>query len=157
MLFQLHQYTKKALQQWRQSHKFLLICQSAHLQIDVHCSSHLKKKKKILFMPPIKIIQVLYFFFHSFILSHRALFHHLKLSSLISSHLSHLSHLSHHLSLALISLISQALISLISQALISQPTPSPSPSHAIPADPLQVSALSSFVVNFLIQVFVVLA
>ena len=138
MLFQLHQYTKKVLQQWRQSHKFLLICYSAHLQIDVHCSSHLKKQN--LFKPPIKIIQVLYIFFHSFILSHRALSHHLKLSSLISSHISH-----------------QALISLISFHLPAHAVAVAIPTHAVPADPLQVSALFSFVVNFLIWVFVVLA
>ena len=45
----LHQYTKRALQQWRQSYKFLLICYNAYLSIDVHCSRHLKRKNKIFF------------------------------------------------------------------------------------------------------------
>ena len=52
----LHQYTKRALQQWRQSYKFLLICYNAYLSIDVHCSRHLKRKNK--------------FFFFSFFYSH---------------------------------------------------------------------------------------
>ena len=175
MLFQLHQYTKKALQQW--IHKFLLICYSAHLQIDVHCSNHLKKNN--LFKPSIKIIQVTIFFFHSFILSHQSLSHHhpqaqfshQALISLISQPMLQPSP-SQPSQPTLISLICQALISLISQPMPSpspsqpsQPTPSQPlplpfqaiPAHAILADPLQVSALSSFVVNFLIWVFVVLA
>ena len=95
MLFQLHQYTKKTLQQWRQSNKFLLICYGAHLSIDVHCSTHLKNNNSFLFKPRIKIIKVLFFFFHSFILDLTVL----KLSSsqaLSSSSL--LSDLFHQLS-----------------------------------------------------------
>ena len=34
----------------------MLICYSAHLSIDVHCSTHLKTKNNILFHPSIKII-----------------------------------------------------------------------------------------------------
>ena len=91
MLFQLHQYTKKALQQW--IHKFLLICYSAHLQIDVHYSNHLKKNN--LFKPSIKIIQVLFFFSFFYFISpyslssSQAQFSHQLPSLLSSSHLSH--------------------------------------------------------------------
>ena len=118
MLFQLHQYTKKALQQWRQSYKFLLICYNAHLSIDVHCSRHLKKdrcalqqtykknKKQKIIQPPIKIIQRTLFFFISFILSHHALSHHHSQAQFSYQ--------------ALIFLICQALISLIK---LSSPSP----------------------------------
>ena len=99
MLFQLHQYTKKVLQQWRQSNKFLLICYNAHLQIDVHFSTHLKNNNNFLFKPLIKIIQVLFFFSLFYSKPHRAQALIIS-SSLISSHLSH-----------------QALISLLSPCL----------------------------------------
>ena len=57
MLFQLHQYCKTSSQQWSQSHNIWLICYSAHLYIDVHCSTHLKKKSNFLILLPIKIIK----------------------------------------------------------------------------------------------------
>ena len=86
MLFQLHQYTKKAMQQWRQSYNFLLICYQTS-----------KKKKKKFIQPRIKIIQLtLFFSFLLFYLTYRALSHHCSQAQF---------------SQALISLISQALIS----------------------------------------------
>ena len=158
----------------------------------MHCSTRLKKKN--LFKPLIKIIQVLtvlYFFFFSFFYSrpHCALSHHLKLShqalispiSLISSHLQATPSPSQP---TFISLICQALISkprcrrrrpsplsslssvklsFLSSLKLSSPSPHrrhpsrrrrhPTPSQPMPQpNPLQVSALSSFVVNFLIVV-----
>ena len=102
----------------------MLICYSAHLSIDVHCSTHLKKKKKNLFKPLIKIIQVL-FFFHSFILDLTVL------SLIISSSLIKLS--------SLRSLSS----ALISQALISKPRRRRRRRHPSPRTSLSFVKLSS--------------
>ena len=89
----------------------MLICYSAHLSIDVHCSTHLKKKKNFLFNSLIKIIQtyLILLFFYSFFHSKTCrapakplkpfffFFHHLiKLSHL--SHQALISHQAHHLS-----------------------------------------------------------
>ena len=38
---------KRSPQQWSNNQNFLLLRYSAHLSLDVHCSSHLIKKKKI--------------------------------------------------------------------------------------------------------------
>ena len=139
MLFQLHQYTKKAPQQWRQSKIFLLICYSAHLFIDVHCSAHLKKIYNFLIKPLIKIIQMSLcsiFSFHSFI-------PYLP-CSLKSSEASFIFF--HHLLLSHQALISP--IFLISPHLSSshlpakpKPKPKPSPSPApVPAVAVAVAA-----------------
>ena len=108
----------------------------------MHCSTRLKKKN--LFKPLIKIIQVLtvlYFFFFSFFYSrpHCALSHHLKLShqalispiSLISSHLQ-----------ATPSPSQPTFISLICQALISKP-------RCRRRRPSPLSSLSSVKLSFL--------
>ena len=115
----------------------MLICYSAHLSIDVHCSTHLKKKKIFLFHSLIKIIQtyiILLFLLIQDLPSEASFFffHHLiKLSHFSSSSSSLRS-----LSSALIS--HQAFISPQHQSQSRrhrccqpQPQPSPSPSHAV--------------------------
>ena len=110
-----------------QSHKFLLICYSAHLSIDVHCSTHLNKKNNFLFQHRNSLL------FFSFLLFY--------LNLTMYSH--------HHSQAFIISFISQALISLISQ-----PTPSPAPhpsprrrqpppSQPTPSLSVKLSSLSS--------------
>ena len=117
MLFQLHQYSKISSQQWSQSHKIWLICYSAHLQIDVHSSTHLKKKKNFLIISPIKIITPTQFFSFFCFISHR-----------------HSQSPSPSLSTPSPSLISQITPpSLITVATIDQPSPRrPSPSTPSP-------------------------
>ena len=149
------------MQQWRQSNKFLLICYSAHLSIDVHCSTHLKNNNNFLFKSLIKIIQVL-FFFHSFILDLTVL----KLSSqalssaLIS--LIKLSSLSYHRASLSLSFTLIFISQLWSEAhrqrrlrrpqrhrpkpqstpLLIKPTPTPSsPSRKPPSPPISLFSL----------------
>ena len=151
----------------------------------MHCSTRLKKKN--LFKPLIKIIQVLtvlyFFFFHSFILDLTVLSliissSLIKLSSLRSLSSALISKPRRHRPSPLSSLSSVKLsspshavavavpahshLSHLSSSHFSHLSSSHLPAHAvaIPAhvsahaqpDPLQVSALSSFVVNFLIVV-----